>query len=208
VFSQEAKRRVRSIRASVLVCTAAFATASAQHVVEPLRSYAQSDSKLWLAGTTNVGSWSCHAKAFEAYVEIDTSDASRELHAPQRIELKVAIRALECGNKRMTADIYRALRDTGSAPAYVVGAFDARQSEDGDTLAVHATGTLTVAGVARPIALDIRTRRRADGVTEAVGSVPVLMTDYGVTRPRAMFGLVRARDALEIRFELHFSSTP
>jgi polyisoprenoid-binding protein YceI len=206
----------RTVRALAVVFAAtfagafagAFATASGQHVAEPLRSYARPDSKLWLAGSTNIGSWSCQAKTFEAYIETDTTDAPRALHASQRIELKVAIRALDCGNKRMTADIFRALRDTGSAPAYVIGEFEVRDRGTGDTVAVRATGTLTVAGASRPIALEILSRRRSDDVLEAVGSVPLLMTDYGVTPPRAMLGLVRARDALEIHFALFFSSMP
>jgi polyisoprenoid-binding protein YceI len=191
--------------ALALALAAAFPPAAAQRVAEPLRSFAQPESKLWLEGTTNIGSWSCQANAFEAYVELDTTDAPR---AFQRIELKVAVRALDCGNKRMTADIYRALRDTGSTPAYVVGQFAMRNGAADDTAAVHVAGTLTVAGVARPIALDLIARRRADGTREAAGVVPLLMTDYGVTPPRAMFGLIRARDALQIRFDLFFPSAP
>ena len=198
----------RGIRVLATIFLTAFATTSAQGVAGASRSYARPDSKLWLAGTTNVGSWSCQAKTFEAVVEFDTNTAPRAVHTSQRIALTVAVRALDCANRGMTTELHRALRDTGRAPAYVIGAFEMRDGEGGDTVAVRATGTLTVAGVSRPIVLLVRSRRRSDGVLEAAGSVPLLMTDYGVTPPRAMLGLVRARDALEIHFVLLFSSMP
>jgi polyisoprenoid-binding protein YceI len=173
----------------------------AQRSAEPPRAYARPESKLWLEGTTNLGPWSCNARSFEAYIDADDTDASR---ASQRIGLKVAIRALDCGNSRMTDVISRALRDTGSTPAYVTGRFEMRSSTSNDTSTVHVSGSVTVAGVTRPIALDLFTRRRADGTREAVGVVPLLMTDFGVTPPRAMLGLIRARDELRIRFDLVF----
>ena len=65
---------------------------------------------------------------------------------------------------------------------------------------VRASGMLKIAGVEREIALDLTTQRK-DGNLLVKGSVQLLMTDYGITAPKAMLGLLKTDPKVTVSFE-------
>ena len=70
--------------------------------------------------------------------------------------------------------------------------------------AYRAAGVLTIAGVAKDVVLNLTAERK--GSTLAVsGETDLLMTDYGVTPPKAMMGMIKSSPKLTIRLELVLS---
>jgi polyisoprenoid-binding protein YceI len=66
--------------------------------------------------------------------------------------------------------------------------------------AARAIGMLQIAGVEREVALELTTKR--GGATLTVqGSVDLLMTDYGVTPPKAMLGMLKTDPKVTVTFE-------
>ena len=64
----------------------------------------------------------------------------------------------------------------------------------------RAIGILRIAGVEKEVALDITTKRA--GTTLAVtGRMDLLMTDYGITPPKAMLGMLKTDPKVTITFE-------
>jgi hypothetical protein len=70
--------------------------------------------------------------------------------------------------------------------------------------AFRGVGTLTIAGVAREVALDL-TIQKSGGALGVKGTVAVLMTDYGITPPKAMLGMLKTDPKVTITFETVFS---
>jgi len=72
--------------------------------------------------------------------------------------------------------------------------------------AYRATGWLTIAGVEREITLHLQVERKGStlGVT---GDTALLMTDFGVTPPKAMLGMLRTNPKVRIRLELVFGAS-
>jgi polyisoprenoid-binding protein YceI len=66
---------------------------------------------------------------------------------------------------------------------------------------LRALGTLTIAGVSKEIALDLTARRAGSNLLVA-GEIPLLMTDYGVTPPKAMLGMMKTDPKITISLEL------
>lgn len=65
----------------------------------------------------------------------------------------------------------------------------------------RASGSLTIAGVEKDIALVLQVQR--NGSTLAVtGATDLLMTDFGVKPPKAMLGMLRTNPKVQIRIEL------
>jgi polyisoprenoid-binding protein YceI len=79
--------------------------------------------------------------------------------------------------------------------------FALKRLEPGATpTAFKAIGTLRIAGVDREVTLNITTERRND--TLAVkGSLALLMTDYGITPPTAMLGMLKTDPKVTVTFE-------
>jgi polyisoprenoid-binding protein YceI len=70
--------------------------------------------------------------------------------------------------------------------------------------AFRGIGTLTIAGVAREVALALTIQKTGAALT-VKGTLPLLMTDYGITPPKAMLGMLKTDPKVTITFETVFS---
>jgi polyisoprenoid-binding protein YceI len=70
--------------------------------------------------------------------------------------------------------------------------------------AFKGIGKLTIAGVEREVALDLTVQKA--GTTLAVkGTLALVMTDYGITPPKAMLGMLKTDPKVTITFETTFN---
>jgi YceI-like domain len=69
---------------------------------------------------------------------------------------------------------------------------------------LRAKGVLTIAGVEREVALDLKTTRH-DLTFTVNGSLPLLMTDYGIAPPKAMLGVLKTDPKVTVTFEAMFT---
>jgi polyisoprenoid-binding protein YceI len=72
---------------------------------------------------------------------------------------------------------------------------------EGSGGALKAFGALKIAGVEKDIAFDLKTAATAATLTVS-GQVPLLMTDYGITPPKAMLGMLKTNPKVQIKIEL------
>ena len=66
--------------------------------------------------------------------------------------------------------------------------------------ALRGVGVLTIAGVSREVALEITTARKDVGLA-IQGQIALLMTDFGITPPKAMLGMLKTDPKVTITFE-------
>jgi hypothetical protein len=66
--------------------------------------------------------------------------------------------------------------------------------------AFRAIGVLQIAGVDREVVLDLTTRRTDAGL-QVHGSLDLLMTDYGITPPKAMLGMLKTDPKVTVTFD-------
>jgi hypothetical protein len=69
---------------------------------------------------------------------------------------------------------------------------------------VRATGTLTVAGVAKPIDLELSVTETAAGL-HITGTRALSMKDFGIKAPTMFMGMLKTHDQVNIRFELQLT---
>lgn len=168
------------------------------------------DSRLWLEGTSNLRDWTCRATAMDATLEVETEqlDGSSELSAKavRGVSVKVPVRTLKCGDRHMEANMYAALKAPNPpAQGYIVAEFDRIPKAASNLEEIRTTGRMVVAGVERTVEMTVTTDRLPDGTRRATGSVPILMTDFGITPPRPWMGLLRAGNRVVIQFEIFIS---
>ena len=155
-------------------------------------------SQVWIEGSSNIAGWRCEANAFEARVEVEPGEAASALKA---INIKVAVRDLKCGNRKMDHDLYAALKAGDPAQAsFIIGRFDV-VADSGQRAGIGTRGELVVAGVERAVSVPVTTDR-IDGVVRARGAVSMLMTDFGIKPPTGLFGLIRSRNEITVKFDL------
>jgi hypothetical protein len=185
--------------------------ASAQDKSGTLRLPVRADSKLWLEGSSNIRDWTCKATAMEALIAIaansvDSRDDAAVSRSLRGVDVIVPVRMLKCGDRHMEANMYTALK----APklpemSYIIADFEITPVLSDDGLSVQATGKMSVAGVERPVNMTVKTERLADGTRRARGTVPIRMTDFGITPPRPWFGVLRTANEVRVQFEIYVS---
>lgn len=72
--------------------------------------------------------------------------------------------------------------------------------EAGQAGAMKGIGMLRIAGVEREVVLVLKTQRNTSSLS-VTGTVDLLMTDYGITPPKAMLGMLKTDPKVTITFE-------
>ena len=179
-----------------------------QETTPLIRLTLNGESRLSIEGTSNLHAWRCRATVFEASISIDPSrmpaapasiDIARSI---RRVDVKVPVQSLKCGNGRMDRIMYQALRADEPAADSIVGSFEVVPGTAIDSLVVHTVGTLRVAGQENVIRIDVRTQELANGLVRVVSELPILMTDYGVKPPTVLLGALRCGNRVMVKFEL------
>src|SRR5688572_29985036 len=100
-------------RTRLLALTAAL-TSMATPAFAQTRMAVQPDSKVTLAGSSNVHDWSCKSSNFQATIELDSNYQTRaltELTKPiTKVAVTIPVKALKCGHGKMDENMYKALR--------------------------------------------------------------------------------------------------
>jgi len=133
----------------------------------------------------------------EAFAQLIRSGALRT------VELGVPVKSLKSDKSGLDKNLWKYLKSDAHpmirfrllrytvAPAGAVG----------DTMQIHAEGTLEVAGIRRPDTLEARAYRAAQGVW-LEGNEPLLMSQFGIRPPSMMLGTLRVADRIVVRYRL------
>lgn len=131
-----------------------------------------------------------------AMVELATADAVRD------VTVDVPVRTLLSGEGGLDKNLWKALKSEDHPRIrYRLAGYTLVPAGSPDTLHVRAEGTLEVAGVQRPVPLEVVALRGADGVV-LEGTASLRMSDFGVKPPRLMLGALRVGDRVAIRYHL------
>lgn len=159
-----------------------------------------SQSKIWVEGTSTVRSWTCEAGQFTGAITGDVQ--SGVLAGLSATTVTIPVARMDCGGNQITSKMRDALK-VSSNPNIQFALTDARVgSPNNGRFAVETSGRLTIAGVTRDVRFIAEGRALADGGFRLTGSVPVLMTNHGVSPPTAMLGTLRSGDEVTVRFDV------
>jgi polyisoprenoid-binding protein YceI len=191
---------IRTVALLGLIAGAASAQDIAKVAVSP-------DSKITIEGTSNLHGWACRTQDMNAVVELDAAVAAQLSVAPpkalKRVDVKVPVKSLKCGHGAMDNNLYKALNaDKTPDISYIMASFEAVAGEAKDSFSLKTIGTLTINGKEQKVAMEVAATRLLDGTVRAKGTVPVKMTDFGITPPTAIFGRLKTGDEVKVSFEL------
>jgi hypothetical protein len=181
---------------------------------------ASSGSRVTITGLANIGRWECSSSQIQATIAPgpgliafaiggrSTSLSETELASPVA-RIAVPVKSLRCGKPGMRADLLRALRHE-SAPtiAFQLASIESIQrlpAEQGwPAYAVIARGELSLAGQRQPLRITARVTQESAFRFRVVATQNLRMSDYAITPPSALLGLIRAEDTVDITFDLGF----
>ena len=195
------RQLIRSSLGSALTLAAvlaAGATLTAQS--SPL---ALDSAKITIAGTSNVHDYTATTTTVSlTRVQIgavagDTFwEDVQTAGGLQAFDITIPAESLKSSKDGLDKNMYKALKTKEHANITF-----SLKSLSGTPGTLTATGTLTVAGVAREVTLPLKTVKKDDKLAVS-GSIDVLMTDHGIAPPKAMMGMVKAHPKITVTFEV------
>ncbi len=159
-------------------------------------------SSMWIEGRSNVNSFRCTTEAIEGHGMIANTGTGGVRAAS--VVLTAGIDTFDCGKQGMNRDMQKALK-AEEFPEIRFELDSASIDPDFASSVSHqivARGRLTLAGRERPVDMTVTAEPLPNKGFRVTGSLPLLMTDYGVKPPRKVLGLIRVRDAIVVHFDI------
>ncbi|UOE49784.1 YceI family protein [Mucilaginibacter sp. SMC90] len=153
-------------------------------------------STLKVLGSSNVHDWTMTSGAAESQAQFDLAN-----HSLPALTLRVPATSLKSEHSSMDDRTYTAI----NAKKYPDISFKLTSATvlagDGNTYQIKANGDLTIAGVTKPITVEV-TAVNADNAITCSGSKKIQLTDYGIKPPTFMLGAMKVYNDLTIQFNL------
>lgn len=156
------------------------------------------NSKLRINGTSNVTDFQC---IYKDRISADTLKQSITFGDTLTIsgdKITIAVGSLDCGKKVINRDLQKTLQ-ASKYPTLELGLLTVEIS---DTTPFNALLEITIAEVTQNRFIEINSFENNDDQLVFSGKGKILLTDFGLDPPTALFGLIKVSNEIEIMFDL------
>ncbi|MCZ6520319.1 MAG: YceI family protein [Bacteroidetes bacterium] len=164
------------------------------------------ESTLVIRGTTNVNEFKCVLDETD-----DVSSFSNYSLTDSSILLDNAIMTFQvdnfdCGNKAITKDFRKALgsRDFPKIMFEIRRIYITNEERLQEKSTVKSEVSITIAGVRKDLRMNLQRFLLEDSQIRYSGEKSLLMSDFGVNPPQALWGVIKARDDIDVSFMIVF----
>lgn len=164
-----------------------------------------SKSTMSLSGTSTMHDWTMNSKGFssETLFQFD-SGSGKELKGIQSLQFSLPAETLKSDKKGLDKNAYKALK-TDQHKNIIFNMKSSKVSHvKGQTFQVSATGNLTVAGVTKPVTINVHCTVNADKSITCSGSHKLKMTDFDVKPPSFMLGAMKTGNDVVLDFSMNY----
>lgn len=191
---------------SILLAFAVItSTATAQEVTYNLSEV----TEFKIDGDSNVRSWSGEiTEADAALILSGVENLSIENLTPEAfssLEISIPVAGIETDTGRLTSNLQSYLK--GDEHPIITFSLTEVTGIDasGNQADITASGVINAAGKDHPVTMNVEAVLNDDGSIRFTGKQDLLMTNFDIKPPTAMMGTIRARDEIEILFDLTFA---
>jgi hypothetical protein len=161
---------------------------------------------LSLSGTSTMHPYVVSTKTLKVGAASATSADLKGLLQPgalQGFELQIPVNTFTSDKDGLTKQMFKAMKaDKHPTITFRLTGYTVESAATG--VVVKPAGTLTVAGVEKPIDMVLDVKEVA-GALHVRGTRDLLMTDFGIKPPTMFMGMLKTHDKVTITFELHLA---
>ena len=166
------------------------------------------ESKVYLEGTTNVNKFKCDCgNNFESKVyRIQSMDGNKIVFSNTILLLPVTY--FDCKNRKMDRDLQKALKADQFPEVHIeLHSFSVNSSglgsNDGHTwTSAKAQVSITLAGKTQRHEILVKSKKGSPVQWIFNGKQSMKMTDFNITPPEALFGMIKVNDQITFYFDL------
>lgn len=167
------------------------------HARQALKLLPVPESRMWIDGTSNRSDWTVEAKELGGSFVIEgTNVTSALIEVPaERIESSVS--------RIMDRLMYKTLKSAQhpTVSFRLAGVTPMAAGADGG-VTLTARGQLAIAGTSKEVSFPVTGRREGADGWRFAGQLTMLLTDFGMDPPTALFGALHTGDQVTIRFDV------
>jgi hypothetical protein len=187
------------MKALLLILLTSFCCPPRTAVVEKWKI--EKDSNLYFEGRSNVSSFSC---GITEYLRPDTLCFYREELRQPVLSVKggltINVNRFDCQQKYMNKDLLKTLK-ANECPELKI-ALQTIGNFSGALRNIKGIVIITLAGVTRTMEVDYTVQYIDQNNIRLQGYRQVLFSDFGLTPPRKLAGLVKVEEQINVRFRL------
>ena len=200
-------------RALIGSALAAAIYASASVLAGGIAPLAIDSARITISGSSNIHAYTAttttvRVRKGQLAATTDGADLWESALKPggvEAFELTIPAATLTSPREGLDANMHKALRVTEHPDiVFRLLRFEPRPGPAG---ALKCIGVLKIAGVVREIAMDVTTEPK-DAALSVRGQVTLLMTDFGITPPVALMGMLKTDPKVTVTFETLLAAAP
>jgi len=196
---------MKVIISTLLAFAFVFTTATAQDVTYNLSEVAE----FRIDGDSNVRSWygditdANATLVFSGIENLSIDELTPE--AFSSLEINIAVDGIESDSGRLTRNLQSYLKgDDYPTITFKLNEITGIEA-NGNQANISADGVINAAGVDHSISMNVVATLNNDGSIRFAGKHDLLMTSFDIDPPTAVMGTIRARDEIEIIFDVTFA---
>lgn len=160
-------------------------------------------SVITLNGTSTLHDWTMQARSFTTNAQFAVG-ANNTLDGISGLTLVLPVVNLKSEKDGLNENAWETL-EYEDHKNIVYKLTSAKVTPAGGTkYQIAATGNLTIAGVTKPVSMNVTATANADGSFNATGSLPIKLSQFNIERPSFMFGTMSVGDAMTLSYNVHF----
>jgi hypothetical protein len=161
----------------------------------------EKNSNLCIEGRSNVSSFRCDVIE---YLHPDTIQFCKEDIQQQQFIIKgglsINVNSFDCHQRYITGDLRKTLKADAS-PLLKIDLLSIGNLSTADKN-IKGIVAITLAGVSRKMEVDYTVQTSNDGYLHLSGSRGMLFSDFGLTPPHKLAGLIKVEEQINVRFLL------
>ncbi len=161
------------------------------------------DSKLTFSGTSTFKDWQMTSSQMNSEVDFQLDNMGNAVHINSLI-FTIKAKSLTSGNRGLDNNAYKALKidkhpfiSFRSASTKII-----RNTDNNYNISIK--GLLTISGVTKEKTIETVCVRKSNGSLSCIGETTLLMTDFGVTPPVFMMGVMKTGDEITISYKMNY----
>ena len=161
---------------------------------------------LSISGTSTMHPYTVSTKVLKVSAAIASAADAQALLQPgalQGFELQIPVNTFTSDKDGLTKQMFKAMK-ADKHPTITFRLNDYTVEPAAGDMTVKPTGTLTVAGVERPIDMVLDVKVQA-GILQVRGTRELLMTEFGIKPPTMFMGMLKTDDKVTIKFEVQLA---
>jgi len=159
------------------------------------------NSSLSIQGRSNVNSFQCDIKEYLRNDTISFYKEDQQQQFPIKGGLLININQFDCHQRYMTGDFRKTLK-VRESPHLKIDLLTMGNFTTAGNKNIKGTMAITLAGITRKMEVDYSVATDQNGNLHLNGSRQVLFSDFGLTPPSKLAGLIKVEELINIHFLL------